>query len=60
MVYLSSVPDPSIAARFRACRTVRKPFRAQALLDAIADLTGAAGGTGDSARRLERGSDTAS
>ena len=39
LVYLSSTPDPSVAARFRACRTVRKPFRQQTLLEAIEELT---------------------
>ena len=57
LVYLSSTPDPSVAARFRACRTVRKPFRAQTLLEAIEELTGAAGGTGASACQPGRSSD---
>jgi hypothetical protein len=59
IVYLSSAPDPSVAARFRACRTVRKPFRAQTLLDAIEELTGAACGTGASACQPERSSGAA-
>ena len=42
LVYLSSAPDASVAARFRACRSVRKPFRAETLLAAIEELTGAA------------------
>jgi hypothetical protein len=45
LVYLSSTPDAALAARFRACRTVRKPFRAQTLLEAIEELTGVAVGT---------------
>ena len=45
-VYLSSTPDHSIAARFRACRTVRKPFRPQTLLKAIEELSAAPSGAG--------------
>jgi len=60
LVYLSSTPDSSIAARFRACRTVRKPFRPQTLLRAIGELAapplGPACGTGVSACQSDRSS----
>jgi hypothetical protein len=59
VVYLSSAPDPSVGARLRACRTVRKPFRAQTLLEAIEELAGAACGTGASACQSERSSGAA-
>ena len=59
LVYLSSTPDACLAARFRACRTVRKPFHAQVLLAAIAELTGAARGTGAPACQPARSTNTA-
>jgi len=58
LVYLSSTPNPALAARFRACRTVCKPFRAETLLSAMEELTagryGVACGTGASACRAPR------
>ena len=58
LVYLSSTPNPSLAARFRACRTVCKPFRAETLLSAMEELTagryGVVCGTGASACRVPR------
>jgi DNA-binding response OmpR family regulator len=41
LLYLSSAPDPLLAAAFRACRVVRKPFVPSELVDAVSELMGA-------------------
>jgi CheY-like chemotaxis protein len=43
LLYLAATPDDSLAARFRSCRVLRKPFRPKELLAALDEL-GAAGG----------------
>jgi hypothetical protein len=35
LVYLSSSPDPDLAARFHSCRCVKKPFQPEELVDAV-------------------------
>ena len=42
LLYLAAAPDPDLAARFRHCRTVHKPFQAQQLVSAVEELTAAA------------------
>lgn len=39
VLYLAACPDPDLAARFRCCRAVKKPFLAERLLTALAELT---------------------
>ncbi len=39
VLYLAAAPDPDLAARFRRCRCLRKPFISEDLLAAVADLT---------------------
>ncbi len=39
LLYLSAAPDSELAARFHACRMVKKPFRATDLLDALEELS---------------------
>ena len=39
VLYLAAAPDPELAARFRHCRCLRKPFLAEDLVAAVADLT---------------------
>jgi CheY-like chemotaxis protein len=43
LVYLTSFPDPDLQAAFRDCRVVRKPFAPGELIQAVGELTGAAG-----------------
>ncbi len=38
VLYLAAAPDPELAACFRRCRCIRKPFLAEELLTAIAEL----------------------
>lgn len=38
LLYLSSVPDPQLQARFRRCRAVRKPFAPADLVQAVREL----------------------
>jgi hypothetical protein len=40
-LYLSSAPDPALAAQFPKVRVLEKPFRAEDLLRAVKELTGA-------------------
>ena len=40
-LYLSGAPDPSVVSRFRACRVIRKPFRAEQFLAALEELCAA-------------------
>ena len=39
VLYLAATPDPDLAARFRHCRAVKKPFQTQQLLSAVQELT---------------------
>ncbi len=39
LLYLAAAPDEGVAARFRRCRSVKKPFLASDLLAAVRDLT---------------------
>ena len=41
LIYLSAAPDPDLAAQFRRCRALHKPFQAQQLLNAVEELTAA-------------------
>jgi len=38
MLYMAAAPDETVAAQFRACRTLQKPFSNQCLLEAVGDL----------------------
>jgi DNA-binding NarL/FixJ family response regulator len=38
VLYLAAAPDTDLASRFTRCRCVRKPFLAEDLLNAVADL----------------------
>jgi CheY-like chemotaxis protein len=39
LLYMAAAPDPELAAHFRRCRCLRKPFLAEDLVAAVADLT---------------------
>ncbi len=39
ILYMAAAPDPELAARFLRCRSLRKPFVAEDLLAAVAELT---------------------
>ncbi len=39
VLYLAAAPDPELAACFRRCRCLRKPFLAEDLVAAVAELT---------------------
>ncbi len=38
VLYMAAAPDETVAARFRACRTLQKPFSNQRLLEAVGSL----------------------
>ena len=38
VIYLSTSPDMDLAARFKSCQIVRKPFRPEELLAAVRQL----------------------
>jgi hypothetical protein len=38
VLYIAASPDPDVAARFRTCRVLRKPFRNDDLLEAVEEL----------------------
>ncbi len=38
LLYLAAAPDPELAACFRKCRCLRKPFSQEELLAGVADL----------------------
>jgi len=38
MLYMAAAPDEALAAHFRACLTLQKPFSNQRLIDAVAAL----------------------
>ena len=38
LLYIAASPDPEVAARFRNCRVLRKPFRNDDLLEAVEEL----------------------
>ena len=40
LLYLTSSPDPDVAAAFRSCRVVRKPFAPHELVAAVESLSG--------------------
>ena len=40
MLYLAATPDLELAARFRSCRALRKPFHAAQLIEAVGELAG--------------------
>jgi CheY-like chemotaxis protein len=40
LLYLTSSPDPDVAAAFRSCRVVRKPFSPNELVEAVESLSG--------------------
>jgi len=40
MLYLAATPDLDLAARFHACRVLRKPFHAAQLIEAVGELAG--------------------
>ena len=35
VLYMAAAPDQAVAARFRACRTLQKPFSTRSLIDAV-------------------------
>lgn len=39
LIYVAACPDPELAARFRSCQVLQKPFHPADLLDAIEVLT---------------------
>ena len=39
MLYIAANPDPDLAAQFHNCQVLRKPFRNDALLEAVDELT---------------------
>jgi hypothetical protein len=41
IVYLAATPDPALVRAFRNSRTLRKPFQAEQLLQALDELTAA-------------------
>jgi hypothetical protein len=41
LLYLSSAPDPLLAAAFQVCRVVRKPFVPSELAEAVGELMAA-------------------
>jgi len=38
VLYMAAAPDEAVAAQFRACRTLQKPFSNQRLLEAVGAL----------------------
>ena len=38
VIYMAAAPDESVAARFRTCRTMQKPFSTQHLVNTVGDL----------------------
>jgi hypothetical protein len=38
LLYMAAAPDESVAARFRTCRTLQKPFSTQNLVNTVGDL----------------------
>jgi hypothetical protein len=40
ILYLAAAPDLELASRFLVCRVLQKPFRSEALMEAVRDLTG--------------------
>jgi len=38
VLYIAACPDPALALQFSACRTLRKPFRNDDLLQAVEEL----------------------
>jgi CheY-like chemotaxis protein len=40
VLYLAASPEMDLAARFRACRAIRKPFHPEQLLEAVEELAG--------------------
>jgi len=42
LLYISGYPDRQLAARFRRCRVLPKPFHPPDLLEAVGELAGAA------------------
>jgi DNA-binding response OmpR family regulator len=40
VLYLAAIPDLYLAARFRACRVLRKPFDPEQFLEAVDELAG--------------------
>ena len=38
LIYIAACPDPDMAALFRTCRVLRKPFRNEELREAVQDL----------------------
>jgi len=38
VLYLAACPDPELAARFRCCRALKKPFHTERLLTALNEL----------------------
>lgn len=40
VLYLAACPDPDLAARFRSCRVLQKPFHPDRCLAAVEELAG--------------------
>ena len=40
ILYLAAMPDMVLAARFRTCRALRKPFHPRQFLEAVEELAG--------------------